>query len=94
MPKTSREKVALHRLRKAAGAFYKEYLDDELVTVSQFIAAIGEADCDRGGYAQVKYPKETVTAFKDALGNPKRNEELHYEDLYVTWQEIRREKRS
>ena len=93
MPKTTRERVALHRLRKEAEAFYEKYLDDELVTVSEFVTAIARYDCDRGGYAQVKYPKETVTAFKSALGNQKKNDEIHYEDLYITWHEIRREKR-
>jgi hypothetical protein len=85
MPKTTRERVALHRLRKEADAFYEKYLDDELVTVSEFVIAIARYDCDRGGYAQVKYPKETLAAFKSALGNPKKNDEIHYEDLYITW---------
>lgn len=90
MPKTTRERVALYRLRKEAEAFYENYLDDELVTVSEFIKAMAEADCDRGGYAQVKYPKDTLTAFKEALCGPKRGDEIHYEDLYLTWYKIRK----
>ena len=89
MAKTSRERVALYRIRKEAAAFADTYLSDELVTVSEFIKAMAEADCDRGGYALVKYPQETLTAFKEALGSPKRTDELHYEDLYLTWCKIR-----
>lgn len=89
MAKTSRERVALYRIRKEADAFADTYLSDELVTVSEFIKAMTEADCDRGGYAQVKYPQEDLAEFKDALGHPKRTDELHYEDLFLTWHKIR-----
>jgi len=92
MPKSTRERVALYRIRKEADAFADTYLSDELVTVPEFIKAMSEADCDRGGYAQVKYPKEDLTELKEALGHPKRTDEIHYEDLFLTWYKIRRKK--
>jgi len=83
---TNRGRVMAHRLRKKAGDFAKEWLsEEEYFTVKDFLEAMKEHDCNDSPYSNVTFKPEIIKRFRDYLGSPKRNEEVHYEELYIQW---------